>query len=168
MFSEKALKAQEPLITGYVDKLISRLHEQAEKPQTATVDLVRWYNYTTFDVSSLVTSELLHKTLGSFLTISADYFKIGPWGPCIRRLIWVPGIQCSPCEHSPETVVVIADESSLGLQTCSSLSRTRPSTGWRDLSHTRSSSGCVSYSLKVSRIAEQKNLLSQAREQESE
>jgi hypothetical protein len=41
MFSEKALKAQEPLITGYVDKLISRLHQQAEVPQTATADLVK-------------------------------------------------------------------------------------------------------------------------------
>lgn len=52
MFSDKALGAQEPLITGYVDKLISRLHEQARKPETATLDLSRWYTYTTFDVSS--------------------------------------------------------------------------------------------------------------------
>jgi hypothetical protein len=52
MFSDKALKEQEPLITNYVDKLFSRLREKAGQPQTAVVDLVKWYNYTTFDVSS--------------------------------------------------------------------------------------------------------------------
>lgn len=52
MFSEKALIAQEPLIASYVNKLVSRLHEQARKPETAAVDLVKWYNYTTFDVCS--------------------------------------------------------------------------------------------------------------------
>jgi hypothetical protein len=50
MFSEKALSAQEPLIISYVDKLISELHRRAGNPNTATVDLVRWYNFTTFDV----------------------------------------------------------------------------------------------------------------------
>jgi len=50
MFSEKALIAQEPLITGYVDKLISRLQEHAGNPATAVLDLVMWYNFTTFDV----------------------------------------------------------------------------------------------------------------------
>lgn len=43
MFSEKARIPQEPLITGYIDKLISRLHDQARKAETATVDLVKWY-----------------------------------------------------------------------------------------------------------------------------
>jgi hypothetical protein len=52
MFSEKGLIAQEALVASYVDKLMSRLHEQAGKPETATVDLVKWYNYTTFDVCS--------------------------------------------------------------------------------------------------------------------
>ena len=68
MFSEKALKAQEPLITRYVDKLISRLHQQAKKPQTSTVDLVKWYNYTTFDVSSIVRSGFVFSLLVSILT----------------------------------------------------------------------------------------------------
>lgn len=57
-FSEKALKEQEPLITSYVDKLISRLHERAGSAETATLDLVRWYNYTTFDVRSYLTGPL--------------------------------------------------------------------------------------------------------------
>lgn len=50
MFSEKALAAQEPLITSYVDKMILKLHEKADNPDISYVDLVKWYNYTTFDV----------------------------------------------------------------------------------------------------------------------
>jgi hypothetical protein len=72
MFSEKALKAQEPLITGYVNKLISRLHEQVEKPQTATLDLLKWYNYTTFDVSSIAIPEFLPRKFGFVLREGAD------------------------------------------------------------------------------------------------
>jgi hypothetical protein len=51
MFSEKALSAQEPLINGYVDLMIEKLQEKTEKPESSVVDLVKWYNYTTFDVS---------------------------------------------------------------------------------------------------------------------
>lgn len=48
-FSDKALREQEPLIQGLIDLLIDRLHEEvaANKP---AVDIMRWYNYTTFDV----------------------------------------------------------------------------------------------------------------------
>ena len=53
-FTESALRAQEPLIQHYVDLLIERLHERATDPQTqglgAVVDIVAWYNYTTFDI----------------------------------------------------------------------------------------------------------------------
>ena len=45
-FSERSLREQEPLIMGYVDLLIQRL-----KTQTAAVDLVRWFNFTTFDIT---------------------------------------------------------------------------------------------------------------------
>lgn len=47
-FSDKALRSQEPLIMGYVDLLIHRLQELAE--QAKEVDIMRWYNYTTFDI----------------------------------------------------------------------------------------------------------------------
>ncbi|KAF3032118.1 hypothetical protein E8E12_000589 [Didymella heteroderae] len=47
-FSDKALRSQEPLIMGYVDLLIHRLKEHAEKGKE--VDIMRWYNYTTFDI----------------------------------------------------------------------------------------------------------------------
>ncbi|KAF9694889.1 hypothetical protein EKO04_006712 [Ascochyta lentis] len=47
-FSDKALRSQESLITSYVDLLIHKLSEHAEKG--ASVDIMRWYNYTTFDI----------------------------------------------------------------------------------------------------------------------
>ncbi|EKG16038.1 Cytochrome P450 [Macrophomina phaseolina MS6] len=45
-FSERALREQEPLVQQYVDQLLSRLQEKAGQ----VVDLVRYYNYTTFDI----------------------------------------------------------------------------------------------------------------------
>lgn len=48
-FSDKALRDQESLIQGLVDLLVHRLHEQVQEKVPA-VDIMRWYNYTTFDV----------------------------------------------------------------------------------------------------------------------
>lgn len=45
-FSEKSMREQEPVIKGYIDLLIQRLHENCKKP----VDLAAWYNFTTFDI----------------------------------------------------------------------------------------------------------------------
>lgn len=45
-FSDKALRNQESLIRGYIDKLMARLLEKRNTP----VDLVRYFNYTTFDI----------------------------------------------------------------------------------------------------------------------
>ncbi|EYE95238.1 cytochrome P450 [Aspergillus ruber CBS 135680] len=47
-FSAKGLQAQEPLVNGYVDKLIERLKGMAETG--VPVDMVKWYNLTTFDI----------------------------------------------------------------------------------------------------------------------
>ncbi|KAI1823463.1 cytochrome P450 [Xylaria intraflava] len=47
-FSDKALRLQEPLIRVYVDLLIKRLREKSETGQA--VNMVRWYNFTTFDL----------------------------------------------------------------------------------------------------------------------
>lgn len=53
-FTEKTLRAQEPLIQSYVDLLISRLKERATAPKTkgngVVLDIVSWYNFTTFDI----------------------------------------------------------------------------------------------------------------------
>jgi len=47
-FSEKALRDQEPLMKVYVDLLINRLKDKAKNEEV--VDVVSWYNWTTFDL----------------------------------------------------------------------------------------------------------------------
>ncbi|KAI1112667.1 cytochrome protein [Nemania sp. NC0429] len=47
-FSDKALRLQEPLIRVYIDLLVKRLRELSETGKP--VNLVRWYNFTTFDL----------------------------------------------------------------------------------------------------------------------
>lgn len=49
-FSEKALREQEPLIISYVDTFVDKLRQQIHGPVGGKVDLVRWYNFTTFDI----------------------------------------------------------------------------------------------------------------------
>ena len=49
-FSERALRQQEELILSYVELLISRLRGLTASPETNVVDLVKWFNYTTFDI----------------------------------------------------------------------------------------------------------------------
>ncbi|RYP86559.1 hypothetical protein DL769_000731 [Monosporascus sp. CRB-8-3] len=48
MFSASAIAGQQPIIRNYVDILIARLHAKAALGEQ--VDLVMWYNYTTFDI----------------------------------------------------------------------------------------------------------------------
>ena len=45
-FSDQALRNQEYILQKYSDLLISRLHEQGDE-----VNIIEWYNYTTFDVT---------------------------------------------------------------------------------------------------------------------
>jgi cytochrome P450 len=47
-FSDNALRGQEPLVQQYVDLLVQRLGEQESEGEP--VDIMRWYNFTTFDV----------------------------------------------------------------------------------------------------------------------
>lgn len=49
-FSEKALREQEDLITSYINLLIEKLSEAAESG--SKLDMVKWYNFTTFDIIS--------------------------------------------------------------------------------------------------------------------
>ncbi|GKZ36884.1 hypothetical protein AbraIFM66950_008148 [Aspergillus brasiliensis] len=48
-FSDKALMGQEPLVQRYVNQLIDRLKE-VTSANNESVDMVKWYNWTTFDV----------------------------------------------------------------------------------------------------------------------
>ncbi|KAF5869159.1 putative cytochrome p450 monooxygenase protein [Botrytis fragariae] len=47
-FSAKGLQAQEPILKRYVDKLVTRLEHEAKS--RLPVDMVKWYNLTTFDL----------------------------------------------------------------------------------------------------------------------
>lgn len=47
-FTDKSLAMQEPLIDVYVDLLMKRLREVAESGKPTNI--IRWYNYTTFDL----------------------------------------------------------------------------------------------------------------------
>ncbi|CAG8972058.1 hypothetical protein HYALB_00004923 [Hymenoscyphus albidus] len=49
-FSDAAVKGQEPLITHYFDLLIEKLHAKASGPTEGLVNLVHWFNFTTFDI----------------------------------------------------------------------------------------------------------------------
>ena len=50
-FSDRALREQEPIIKSYVDLLISKLHGETRADSTV-VNLMAWYNFTTFDIIS--------------------------------------------------------------------------------------------------------------------
>ena len=49
-FSDSALREQEPLITKYLDLLIEKVYQQIQGPAQGKVNLVQWYNFTTFDI----------------------------------------------------------------------------------------------------------------------
>ena len=49
-FSEAALREQEPLLNVYFDLLTRKLHEKIVGPDHGKVNIVRWFNFTTFDL----------------------------------------------------------------------------------------------------------------------
>ena len=50
-FSEHALQSQEPIIQGYISRLMDRLDEVIDQPKTAgVVNIVDFFNYTAFDI----------------------------------------------------------------------------------------------------------------------
>ncbi len=40
------MREQEPIIRGYIDKFIVKLHENAGQP----LDMCKWYNFVSFDL----------------------------------------------------------------------------------------------------------------------
>lgn len=50
-FSERALKQQQPLFQKYADLLIQKLHESGNEP----LDILKMFNYTTFDIMGELT-----------------------------------------------------------------------------------------------------------------
>jgi hypothetical protein len=49
-FSDQALKEQEPILKGYAEVLVQKLKEIAVGKDDTKLDLVKWYNFTTFDI----------------------------------------------------------------------------------------------------------------------
>lgn len=49
-FSDSAIREQEPLVTQYFDLLIEKLKHQIEGPAQGKIDIMSWYNFTTFDI----------------------------------------------------------------------------------------------------------------------
>jgi len=49
-FSESALRDQEPILTKYIDLLVSRLKDQIDGSAAGKVDIMSWYNFTSFDI----------------------------------------------------------------------------------------------------------------------
>lgn len=50
-FSDQALREQEPILNRYFDLLVTRLEEQLVGPAKGRVDLVKWLNCITFDIT---------------------------------------------------------------------------------------------------------------------
>lgn len=60
-FSERALREQEYLPLTYINLLVSRLQDKLSDCDTATIDMVQWLNFTTFDiVGDLALGESFH------------------------------------------------------------------------------------------------------------
>ncbi|KAL8946313.1 MAG: hypothetical protein Q9222_007269 [Ikaeria aurantiellina] len=72
-FSDRALRSQEDILKHYCDLLITKLQELVSQTEklSMTLDITKWYNYTTFDtIGDLVFNDPFHS-----LENSADH----PW-----------------------------------------------------------------------------------------
>ncbi|KIW76458.1 hypothetical protein Z517_11204 [Fonsecaea pedrosoi CBS 271.37] len=80
-FSEKALREQEEIIQSYVDLLMSKLDDICQRePQ----DLVKWFNWTTFDImGDLAFDEPFHDLAAGgyheWVTLIFNGVKVYPW-----------------------------------------------------------------------------------------
>ena len=57
-FTESALLEQEPLLTHYFDLLVSKLKQQIEGLDHGRVDMMAYYNFTTFDIIGYVLASI--------------------------------------------------------------------------------------------------------------
>ncbi len=122
-FSERAMREQEPLIMGYIDLLIQRLKARSQGLMEGEVDLVRWYNFTTFDIigdlafgqpfGSLESGEYHFWVLNLFRSIrSVNMRAIGRAYPVIGALmscafLFSPKFGEAPQRHREYTQTVL-------------------------------------------------------------
>lgn len=88
-FSETSLRAQEPLVNGYVDLLIQRLHEHCDAGRKS-LDMVSWYNFTTFDIiGDLAFGEpfncLQNSAYHKWVSMIFSNIRYGTYGNIARR-----------------------------------------------------------------------------------
>ncbi|KAJ3550039.1 hypothetical protein NM208_g207 [Fusarium decemcellulare] len=88
-FSEKSLRSQQPIIMRYIDLLMLRLHERCKY---GNVDLMSWYNFTTFDIIGDLTFGESFQCLEK-----SDY---NPW---VRNIFALVKVNCvmQQCAHFP-------------------------------------------------------------------
>ncbi|KAJ5780592.1 Cytochrome P450 [Penicillium paradoxum] len=89
-FSEGSLQRQEVIVKSYVDLLIQRLHELSGS-SSATVDMTRWYNYTTFDIiGDLAFGEsfgcLENSQYHFWVSVIFSHFRTAAWANVLRRV----------------------------------------------------------------------------------
>lgn len=88
-FSDNSLRGQEPIIKHYVDLLIRRLHEKSDGDKKA-LDMVSWYNFTTFDIiGDLAFGEpfdcLKNSTFHQWVSIVFSHIKLSAYTNVARR-----------------------------------------------------------------------------------
>lgn len=49
-FTDTALFEQAPLLTWYFELLVSKLKQRVDGPEQGRVDIMAYYNFTTFDI----------------------------------------------------------------------------------------------------------------------
>ena len=96
-FSDKALRQQEYLILSYIELLISRLkdHIKTSHKRETSVDIVRWFNFTTFDIiGDLSLGESFHclenSRLHDWVSILFTQFKVASIFVSLR---FFPGVE---------------------------------------------------------------------------
>ncbi|KAF5641179.1 cytochrome p450 [Fusarium sp. NRRL 25303] len=93
-FSERSRRDQEPIIMTYIDLLIQRLREKCGDG-TAPLDMVSWYEFTTFDIQSDLA---FGETLGCleeshYHAWVRDTFKLSRAGRFFRLLNYFPRLK---------------------------------------------------------------------------
>lgn len=88
-FSDNSLRGQEPIIKSYVDLLMQRLREKGENGSKA-LDMVAWYNFTTFDIiGDLAFGEpfdcLKNSTYHQWVSIVLSSVRFGAYTNVARR-----------------------------------------------------------------------------------
>ena len=96
-FSDKALKEQEPLFKQYADLLVQKVSALVEKDPTAKINLVDWYNFTTFDImADLTFGEPLHlldrSKYSSWVSAIFGSIKMGTYQQVFRAVPFVKSI----------------------------------------------------------------------------